>query len=313
MKSMFRFSAIITLTVLFGFVFVACDTPTNPPVSTVIHIAAIQGITAPATGGYPATTIVETAQYTGTVTWSPNHPTFAAVTQYTATISLTAKEGYTLQGVAENFFAVPGANSVTNAANSGSITAIFPATNPSASTVVSISAIQGISTPVTGETPATGIVETAQYTGNVAWSPNHSTFAAATQYTATISLTAKEGYTLQGVAENFFAVPGANSVTNAANSGSITAVFPAIVITGEQLQGTWTHTDGASTDPVLTFNADNTFSSTALGYTIGGTYAIDGASITLTFSTGTINATIVGSNTFKLNHTDGRVITYIKN
>ncbi|MGI6299754.1 MAG: hypothetical protein ACOX52_01640 [Verrucomicrobiota bacterium] len=47
-----------------------------------------------------------------------------------ATITLTAKAGYTLTGVSENFFTVEGADTVSNAANSGVITAVFPATAP---------------------------------------------------------------------------------------------------------------------------------------------------------------------------------------
>jgi hypothetical protein len=94
-----------------------------------IDIAAIEGVTAPATGATPVTAITATAQYTGTVAWNGNPATFAAETAYTATITLTAKAGYTLQGVTENFFTVAGTSSpATNAANSGTVTAVFPAT-----------------------------------------------------------------------------------------------------------------------------------------------------------------------------------------
>jgi len=151
---------------------------------------------------------------------------FAASTVYTATISLTAKAGYTLQGVEANFFTIVGATSVSNSANSGVITVVFPQT---AATIINIAAIQGVTAPATGGTPSTTITETAQYTGTVTWNGTPSTFAASTQYTATITLTAKSGYTLQGVAANFFTVAGATSVSNSANSGVITAVFPATV------------------------------------------------------------------------------------
>jgi uncharacterized repeat protein (TIGR02543 family) len=93
-----------------------------------VNIAAIPGVTPPVTGVTPVTTI-SGAQYTGTVTWAPAvDGTFAALTPYTATITLTAKDGFTLQGVAANFFTVEGATTVSNAANSGVITAAFPAT-----------------------------------------------------------------------------------------------------------------------------------------------------------------------------------------
>ncbi|HMM31938.1 MAG TPA: S8 family serine peptidase [Clostridia bacterium] len=94
---------------------------------TTVNIAAIPGVTAPVRGATPVSTITETAQYTGTVTWQPVSGTYAASTVYTATITLTPKAGYTLTGVAENFFTVAGA-AATNAANAGVITAVFPAT-----------------------------------------------------------------------------------------------------------------------------------------------------------------------------------------
>ena len=89
---------------------------------------AIGGVTAPVVGEKPVTAITEGKQFTGTVTWSPEVSTFAASTVYTATITLTPKVGYKLDGVAANFFTVAGAASVSNGANSGVVTAVFPAT-----------------------------------------------------------------------------------------------------------------------------------------------------------------------------------------
>lgn len=107
----------------------ACPVPVAPPTNNTITLSAIPGLTAPARGASPVTTITETAQYTGTVSWSPAvSGTFAAGTAYTATITLAAKPGYTLSGVGANFFTVAGATSVSNGANSGVVTAVFPAT-----------------------------------------------------------------------------------------------------------------------------------------------------------------------------------------
>jgi hypothetical protein len=79
--------------------------------------------------------------------------------------------------------------------------------------------------PVLGELPVKSI-ETSQYTGTITWSPNDSTFDYETVYTATINLTPKLGYKLDGITENFFEVIGAETTTNDANSGVVTAVFP---------------------------------------------------------------------------------------
>jgi hypothetical protein len=94
----------------------------------VISVPAIGGVTVPATGGTPVSTVTAANGYTGTVTWSPSASTFAALTTYTATITLTAASSYTLTGVTANFFTVAGATSVTHSANSGTITVVFPAT-----------------------------------------------------------------------------------------------------------------------------------------------------------------------------------------
>ncbi|GHV47228.1 hypothetical protein FACS1894181_00250 [Bacteroidia bacterium] len=92
---------------------------------------------------------------------------------------------------------------------------------------VTAAAIDGVTLPVAGATPVAAITETEQYTGTVSWNGNPSTFAPATTYTATITLTPKTGYTLAGVIADFFTVTGATTVANSAGSGVITAEFPA--------------------------------------------------------------------------------------
>lgn len=192
-------------------------------IGTVINIPAIQGITVPGVGGTPVTAITESAQYRGTVTWSPAvTETFEVNTHYTATITLTPKTGYSLEGVAANFFTVAGATSVRNSAGSGVITAVFPATMS-----VNIAAIHGVTPPETGKSPVKTIPETAQYQGTITWSPAVTgAFEANTQYTAIITLTPKAGYTLQGIKDNFFTVHGAETVSNSANTGVVTVEFP---------------------------------------------------------------------------------------
>ena len=105
------------------------ETTTTPPTgNSVITLLAIPGVSAPVMGATPITTPIDTAQYSGTITWSPTASSFAANTVYTANIVLTAKTGWTLTGVAANSFTVTGATSVKHMINSGNVTAIFPAT-----------------------------------------------------------------------------------------------------------------------------------------------------------------------------------------
>lgn len=129
---------VLMMVAMASFLFVGClGDGVTPPVDedededVVVTLAAISGVTAPVTDATPVTAITATAQYTGVVTWSPVATTFAAATAYTATITLTAKTGYTLTGVAANFFTVAGATD-TNPIDSGVVTAVFPATAPAA-------------------------------------------------------------------------------------------------------------------------------------------------------------------------------------
>ncbi|MGN7760872.1 S-layer homology domain-containing protein [Paenibacillus sp. 22594] len=187
-----------------------------------IQSAAIDGVTVPVTGATPAAAITDTPEYTASIAWNPSDATFAGAASYTATVTITPKSGYTLTGVPANFFTVVGATT-TNTADSGVVTAVFPAT---AAVPIKAAAIAGVTVPVAGEAPVAVLEDTAEYTAAIAWTPSDATFAGAASYTATISLTAKPGYTLAGVAKDFFKVAGAIT-TNEADSGVVTAVFPA--------------------------------------------------------------------------------------
>jgi hypothetical protein len=94
-------------------------------------------------------------------------------------------------------------------------------------TTVTISPIPGVVVPVRGAVPVNAAIETTQYTGDIFWSPSENPFSAVTVYTANIFLTAKDGFTMTGVAANLFTVAGATTVTNPEDSGHVTAVFPA--------------------------------------------------------------------------------------
>ena len=194
----------------------------------------IEGVTAPVAGATPVITSKETAQYTSSITWSPIvDAKFAGAETYTATITLKPKTGYTLTGVGNDSFTVDGAITTTNEADAGVVTAVFPATAalpipevPVTIVPITTAGIAGVTVPVTGATPVTTVTYSAEYSGVVSWSPTTTQFVGGTAYTATITVTPKTGYTLTGVPANFFSVAGATT-TNIANSGVVTAVFPA--------------------------------------------------------------------------------------
>ena len=95
---------------------------------TTVTLLNILGIPPPVTGETPVYAVTETEQYTGTVTWSPNHNPFSQDNVFTATIKLYTKPGFTMLGVSANSFTVTGATSVSNPADIGEITAQFPVT-----------------------------------------------------------------------------------------------------------------------------------------------------------------------------------------
>lgn len=90
-------------------------------------------LTAPVKNGVPQTEI-ETNEYTATVAWSPEvTDKFGYSTVYTATITITPKVNYTVKGIAENGYTVSGAQTVTNEADSTTVTAVYAATGSKSS------------------------------------------------------------------------------------------------------------------------------------------------------------------------------------
>jgi hypothetical protein len=263
-----------------------------PKTDAVIATATIAGVTKPVTGAAPVTTIADTVEYTATIEWSPSEGVFAGNTAHIATITITPTAGHTLAGVVENYFKVAGATT-TNAANSGVVTAVFPATNA----IITTAAIAGVTRPVTGETPVAAISDTTEYTATIAWSPLEVAFAGNTAYTATITLTPKAGHTLTGVGENYFTVAGAVA-TNSLNTGIITAVFPKTdaVISETAIDGVTRPVTGGT--PVATIVDTTAYTATIAWSPVNAIFAATTAytaTITITPTAGHTLAT-VGEN-----------------
>ena len=192
-------------------------------------------VTAPVRGAQPVTTEIDADQYTGTVAWKTEGGTdhtgaFAAEAVYQAVVALTAKSGYTFDGVGADSFTYSGATAVANAANSGIVTITFPATGDTPVTSFVLTGL--VTAPVRGAQPVTTEIDADQYTGTVAWKTEGGTdhtgaFAAEAVYKAVVILTAKSGYTFDGVGADSFSYSGATSVTNDADNGTVTITFPA--------------------------------------------------------------------------------------
>ena len=94
----------------------------------------IKDVWSPRTGNIPVREITTSPQYTGVVEWYPNHDVFQPNIEYTATITLTPRYGWTFEGVPANWFRVfdrEGSieeNTLSHEAGANVLTRTFPAT-----------------------------------------------------------------------------------------------------------------------------------------------------------------------------------------
>ena len=228
-----KYLSLLIVISLLVFITTACpDGPgPDPRKDTTITTSAIQGVSTPLTFTTPVSSIRPDIQFTGTVTWAPPpvDNKFQPNVQYTATIRINPRAGYTLEGVRANFFTVQGdpRPTTTNAANSGTVTARFPATG---GTTINITSLTGILPPVAGAEP-TREVDNRQYKIKITWLPEvpaGGKFADNTVYTAMATLEALPGLDFSIVSD--VTVSEADSVSYNAGSGVFTIVFPAAIV-----------------------------------------------------------------------------------
>src|SRR5450756_74222 len=201
--------------------------------TSTVSIVKILGVTVPRTGDFPVTTITPTTQYTGIVAWTPALPVgekFKNATEYTATITVAPIGGYTLTGVAANFFTVAGASvAVPNDINAGIvITGEFPMTGEIGATPLAITLpTLTLSKPYDGNT--TAVVTAGTLIGVV--SPDIVTVTAVATYdTAAVGMgkTITVVYSLAGADAAKYVKPVDYTVT----TGVITAEAITVTATG---------------------------------------------------------------------------------
>ena len=199
----------------------------DPGTYTVINQSAIAGVTAPVAGETPVSAVTETDQYTGTVTWSESPDTFGYGTVYTATITLTAKDGYTLTGVDADFFTVEGATA-TNSADTGVVTAVFPVTQEAvyestatlANTTKSVAYGTTEANAIAALDTTVGVVGSSSENGTATISWTIASYSATTpgDYTATGVLTLPTGWT--GSADDVTATVTVQAAPSSSGSSS---------------------------------------------------------------------------------------------
>ena len=182
---------------------------------TVLDLTSL--ITRPVKGAAPVTAAINAAQYTsGAISWYEANGTtvvtsdFAAAKVYVARLTLTAKPGYSLAGVAADSFSYAGATSLTNAAGSGNVVITFPATADAVVDALDLTAL--VTAPTKGASPMATAFDEAK-SATISWFEADGTtavsgnFAGAKVYVARLTLTAKPGYSLTGVTANSFLIP----------------------------------------------------------------------------------------------------------
>ena len=259
--------------------------------SAIIYVPAIAGVTAPVRGATPVTTVTAANGYTGTVSWSGSPSAFAAATTYTATITFTATTGFTLTGVTANFFTVSGTTSVTHSADSGTITAVFPATEAIVRTITYSAGTGGsgsaptspttVSNGSTFTTPANTYTRTG-YTF-AGWSDGTATYTESATYPATGT------------------VSGNVTLTATWTANSNTLIFDANTGTGSMAN----QSIASGTSTALTTNSFTKTGHTFAGWNTlaggGGTSYTNGQSITITAGATLYAQWTANSNTFAYN------------
>jgi hypothetical protein len=194
----------------------------------------------PITGIQPIRTFPIQDQYSsGTITWSPVIPLspvtsniFLGATSYTATFTLNPMPGFTFTGFAGSLIhegAVQNGITFTHSGDSINVSIQFITT--SAIYIISNHDLTSlVPIPEAGRPPQTTVIDDEQYSGTITWQTMEGItvtgqFAAGVNYRAVVTLNAKEGFTFTNVPANSFTHANASSVTNAANSGTVTLVF----------------------------------------------------------------------------------------
>ncbi|MDR1095663.1 MAG: hypothetical protein LBL31_04685 [Spirochaetaceae bacterium] len=201
--------------------------------------------------------IAPTGEYTGTITWTEDGTlykgaAFKGEKTYVATVKLTANDGYTFTGIGEDAVLFEESDEgvdVTTANDAGNgrtltVTATFAETPPALVAESLLALPKLIDLPVVLAAPKPVLTvpaaSEAEFTiglASLAWTSGPSlievetvdVYDGAAAYKATYTLTAKAGFTFNGLEADAFSYAGAEEVTNpagTANTIAVTIEFP---------------------------------------------------------------------------------------
>jgi hypothetical protein len=194
-------------------------------------------IYAPYKGGTPQTT-ADLEQYAAAISWETVAGDaltgiFAPSTIYKAVIVLSPKGGYTLSGLDRGNFTHPNTENIRFDLLHDTIHIVFNPTKAvdEAETITLYDITGLIPPPVHRQTPV-WTIENDQYTGTLAWSEGGvpidvaGTYDCEKLFQAVVTLSAKAGFTLEGLPANIFTHRGSTGISNAGGN-TITLSFAA--------------------------------------------------------------------------------------
>ena len=190
----------------------------------IIDSVEVTDIAAPASGAAPDTTAVVSTGGVGVsaVSWEPEDNPFEAGKDYTASVVLTPPTGYAFAGDAtvtingETATVEPGTGGTLIASYTFTETADEPITDIS---VTDIDAPEATEAPDTTAATSTGGVDVSAVT----WEPDVTAFGYHTAYTASVTLTAQDGYVFASGATA--TINGETAVVSPETSGTLVASY----------------------------------------------------------------------------------------
>ena len=191
---------------------------------TPIAEISLKGLTKPEPKAAPDKDVEaeEGANYTvSEVTWTPDVTAFDYNTEYTASVTITANEGYAVNDVTEVTIDDRIATVTKNA--DGTITASVKYTTKDRERIANV-ALTDLVKPVAKATPDKDVTpeEGANYTvSEVTWNPDVTEFDYNTDYTAIIKITPNEGYTVD--LSTTVTIDGTGASVSDNGDGTITA------------------------------------------------------------------------------------------
>ncbi len=154
---------------------------------------SVTGIDAPAANAAPDTTaVVSTGVDVSAVTWTPDVTAFGYHTAYTASVTLTAQDGYVFASGAA--VTINGETATVEPGTDGTLIASYGFAKTADEPITDIS-VTGIDAPAANAAPdTTAVVSTGVDVSAVTWEPDDNPFDFDTVYTASVTLTAQDGY-----------------------------------------------------------------------------------------------------------------------